>query len=153
MDMRPPTDIRAISVPEHLGAITDLLREHWAETEHDVIDTGPAPLVEGYQLLENAGISVALGAFEGDVMVGYCTAMVAPHLHYSVLYAAHDALFVRADRRNSTIGLRLINAMRRECKARGVQFMSWTAKPGSTFGQILQKQGCVEEEIVYIERF
>lgn len=149
----PKFELRPIIVSEHLASIRALLCAHWRESEPDVSEAEPDPQTDTYQALSDAGLTVAFGAFEGDEMVGYCVAFVSHHLHYGVLYAAHDALFVRKDRRNSPIGLRLINATRHECKARGAKFMVWTAKPDSQFSKILLRQQCVVEEIVYRERF
>lgn len=142
-------DIREIVATEHMGAAAELARAHWAETEAGLMPEGPSIAVDLYWALEKADALVAFGAFDGAELVGYSLAILGPHLHYNVLYAQHDLLFVRADHRRGTLGLRLKDITEVAVKARGAKFVVWHAKPGSAFNTILERTGYIVEETVY----
>lgn len=144
--------IRPFVVSESLPSMAELTRAHWAETEWDVCGTGPKPSVEQYQAAEQANILVALAAYDDNEMVGYVTVFVAVHLHYGILYGAHDTLFVRSDLRG-TLGVQLKAIAEDEAKARGALFVAWHAKPGTAFDKMLQAEHSKHAENIYIKRF
>jgi GNAT superfamily N-acetyltransferase len=132
-----------------MDAAAELARAHWAETEAGLMPEGPSIAIELYQALEQADALIAFGAFDADELVGYAVAILGLHLHYRVLYAQHDLLFVRPDHRRGTLGLRLMRAIETALKARGAKFVVWHAKPQSTFNMILVRTGYAVEETVY----
>lgn len=125
-----------------------LLHAHWLETEKDVA-RGPAPSIDMYKACEDAGLTVAIGLFDDDVMVGYAVAFVHRHLHYDLVAAQHDSLFIRQDHRNGRNGINLIRHLEAACLAKDAQFIAWHAKKGSPFDKLLARMGYIPEEIIY----
>ena len=145
-------DIRPFKVTQHIEELTRLAQAHWLENgEHKLAAEGPRIVVETYAVMEQAGYDVVLGAFDGEVMVGYCVVFLMPHPHYGCLFAQHDVLFVAQEYRDSSVGLRLFREMRKTLQERSPQFVLWHAKPGSAFEKILQHARCVVEEVIYRE--
>lgn len=142
-------DVREISAVAYFDRAANLARQHWLETEAGLVDQPPCLPVATYEALEANGNLITFGAFDGDELVGYSVAMIVPHMHYDMLCAHHDLLFVRADFRKGSLGLRLMRETETAAKARGAKFVVWHAKPGSTFETILHRIGYAVEETVY----
>jgi len=142
-------DIRPVTVDAMLPIMGALMREHWQETESWIEGEGPVPAVEIYHAMESTGVLIVLGAFDGDTIVGYVTATVSPHPHYSFLVAQHDLLYLDPAYRRGRTGLRLMLEIEIIAKARGARWMGWTAKPGSQFDALLSRRGYAVEETVY----
>lgn len=141
-------EIRAISVMQYMPQLRELSRQHWEETESS-ISSGPDIVEASYQALEDAGATVAFAAFDGDEIVGYSCAFIAPHIHYGFLYAHHDVLFVRKELRGGPIGVRLIRKTEQAAAERQAKWIFWHAKPNSTFDTLLPRMGYSLEEYVY----
>lgn len=139
---------RDIVPSEVMPDIYALLHAHWLETEKDV-SIGPAPSVEMYRACEDAGLTVAIGVFDDDVMVGYAVAFVHRHLHYDLIASAHDSLFIDKKYRNGRIGLTLIRLLEVASQEKGAQFIAWHAKKGSAFDKLLSRMNYHPEEIIY----
>ena len=146
-------EIKPFVVSESLPKMVDLMNAHWTETEWDVCAQGPNPSVDMYKTVEMANQVVAFAAYDDGEMVGYITMFVYPHLHYGVMFGAHDTLVVRKDMRRGTVGIRLMSAAKTEARARGAKFIAWHAKPNSSMDLILQARHCTAAETVYLERF
>ena len=117
---------------ERLGAL------HKDEVEAEVTALPVAINRDLYDALHAQGALVCVGAFDDDRLVGYAIALFAPNLHYQMLSAAHDVLFLHRDYRTPRMALRLIDAVEAECKARGAQLMVWHAPIGGAFERILK---------------
>nr|DAK49290.1 MAG TPA: acetyltransferase [Caudoviricetes sp.] len=117
---------------ERLGAL------HKDEVEAEVTALPVAINRNLYDALYAQGALVCVGAFDDDRLVGYAIALFAPNLHYQMLSAAHDVLFLHRDYRTPRMALRLIDAVEAECKARGAQLMVWHAPIGGAFERILK---------------
>lgn len=127
----------------------ELMREHWEETESHV-QSGPAPVAEAYRMMERQNIVIAFGAFDGTELIGYVILFVVPHHHYGFLFAQHDVLFVRKDKRTSSAGWRLIRAAEDAARDRGALFVTWHAKHGSGLAAAFGKRDEYEmEDIIY----
>jgi len=140
---------RAIVPSAVIKDIYALLHAHWLELEQGLAD-GPSPNVELYRACEQAGLTVALGVFDGDTMVGYAVAFVSRHPHYDVTYAQHDSLFVQREYRLGRVAMNLKQKMEQACKERGAKFIAWHAKCDSPFDRLLSKMH-PKEESVYVK--
>ena len=139
--------IRKITVAEFLDGSTELLRQHWLETEADLAPNGPNPSVGMYTLLQEQNSLILFGAFNGDEMVGYVAVFVYPHPHYGIVFAQHDVLFVRKDKRLGSIAGRLKCLADAEARRRGAKFICWHAKPGSQMEKMLSSRYPLEDLI------
>lgn len=124
--------------PKLYDEIEQLGQLHKDEVEADVTALPVAINRDLYDALYAQGALVCVGAFDDDRLVGYAIALFAPNLHYQMLSAAHDVLFLHRDYRTPRMALRLVEAVEAECKARGAQLMVWHAPIGGAFERILK---------------
>ena len=68
-----------------------------------------------------------MGAFDGDVMVGF--ALSVPGVRSGHSYLHSHMLAVRKDHRNSGLGRRLKLMQREDALARGIELIEWTFDP------------------------
>lgn len=135
---------------ENLAAFDVLVEVNRAEVEGHFASKVDANLAV-YADLQDSGVMVFLGAFDGDALVGYAGAFFAPNLHYGYLMAVNDAIFVLPEYRKKGYGIRLIREMERVAKDRGAKFMVWQAKMDSPLNKVLPRLGCRAEEINYVK--
>ncbi len=109
-----------------------------------------APNIAAYRALEQCGALLGLIAYRGQEIVGYSISFVGPHLHYSNMrYAHNDALFVKAEHRGGTLGLRLMRETERLAKEKGAAMMMWHAKPDTALANILPRIAYAVQDIVF----
>lgn len=131
---------------DHMDAIKQLMADNWAETGFD-FDFNPS--VEMYQRAVDQGVMFALAAFDGDRVIGYCTMMVAPHLHNpAVIAASNDALFLAKAYRNGMTAARLIKAAETEAKSRGASRVMWHTRAGTGLAAMLERRGYKPADVV-----
>lgn len=142
--------LREFRVADHIDSIRELLAMNWAETGFDF---ELKPNVALYQEMQDRGLLVVIGAFDGDTIVGYSTAVVSPHaFNPEVLTAATDALFVHPDYRKGLTAARLVYATEEESKRRGAQFIVWHTRAGTSFAKMLEKRGYEPADVCVVRR-
>lgn len=142
-------DIRRVSVADTFDDARRLAELHWLETEQSFSAQRPELDIEAYRALESIGACIAFAAFNGGLMVGYVCGFVVRHMHYNMIVAQHDVLFLHPDYRKSILGIRLIRCFERAAIEAGAERILWHAKIGSQFERILQRMGCKPEEMIY----
>lgn len=70
----------------------------------------PNPQVETYYAMEKANVLHAIGAFDGDRLLGFILPIVIALPHYGVVTATVESFFVAEAERKHGIGLRLLRA-------------------------------------------
>lgn len=116
-----------------------LFRAHWAEAGFG-FDFDPNR--DAYGRLCDSGLLFTVLALEGGEMLGYCTAVVSPHLHNpTIVCASHDALYVLPERRGGVVSARLMAAAEAEAKARGAVRFVWRARHGTGLAGALSRRG------------
>lgn len=139
-----------ISVSEHIDQVGELLHEHWLELAKNKTLMVLKPDTARYRAMEQAGLALALGAFDGDVMVGYSVSFIGPHLHYAdLVFAQNDVLFIAQSHRLGRTGYRLIQATEQMAKARGAQMLVWHAKQDTPLDSLLPRLGYGVQDILY----
>ena len=129
----------------------DLLQAHAEEAEPGMASK-LAPDWPRYQELQEGGNLIILLAWHDHTLLGYAVAVVFPSAHYArTVICQHDLLYVRPEWRSRGIGLRLIQRLRGEAKARGATDLLMHAKPGSTLEALLPRLGFKAEETVWKE--
>ncbi|RMD00052.1 hypothetical protein EAY64_05500 [Aquitalea palustris] len=145
--IRPLTNLAG-----HIAANMALGQQHYDEIALNKSVMVFAPDLERYQALEEQGLLVCLGAYDGDALIGYSVNIVTNHLHYRDLLCGHnDMIFLAKPYRNGKVGLQLIDATRAACKERGVQFMTWHAKENTALAALLPRLGCRVQDILFSE--
>ena len=135
----PGVELRIINPAEWIPRVRDLLAANWAETGFDFPFD---PDVGAYQRLYDRGMVFAVGAFDGDAVVGYCSVTVVAHAHNpAVLVAGNDALFVAPAYRNGLTAVRLMQESEAEAKRRGASRFTWHCRAGTPLIATLERRG------------
>lgn len=105
------------------GELLPLLHEHYGEiSTHKDHSVPLEPMVEVYKAREADGSLVMVIGREAGEIVAYFVCFVAPGLHYrTCLTCSPDIFFVRPDRRNGRVGLRMFKFLEAELRRRGVK--------------------------------
>lgn len=141
--------IREVGVVESIQKYRDLMLENWRETgfkfEFD-------PNLEMAQQMQDKGIMFALGAFDGDEMIGYSTAMIAPHwFNQTEVWCMSDALFVKRAYRTGLTGGKLILATEAEARKRGASTMLWHTRSGTNLSDAFEMRGYKPADLVMMK--
>ena len=146
-------DVTVAEMREHAGA---LMEAHWQEVARNKELMKLDPNWDAYHYLEDAGMMFALGAFvtEGgrEKLVGYSVNFVQQHMHYKQLrYGQNDLLFIGAEHRGGSLGMRLIRESEKRARELGCQMFLWHAKDDPTLKlkDILPKLGYGVQDIIF----
>lgn len=134
--------------------LATLVRQHWEEVG---VHKDKMPLDcdwERYQALEDGKILKILAARRDDVLVGYNSFMVLPHLHYATtVHALGDAIFVPRALRHTGIGVELIDRAERDLTAQHapgwVRIVYHDKAHLEYLGPVLRKRGYGHIEAIY----
>lgn len=145
-------NIKVESLTSNLDAIKELLEIHWAECATDKKTMVLDPDFETYKQLDSLGRVLALFAYYNDVIVGYAINFVSTHPHYKQMKVCYsDIIFLDPMFRDTSLGLRLKKQTEIEAKNIGCEVVLWSAKEGSTFSKILQRD-CKVQDIIYSKK-
>lgn len=143
--------VAEIQIADNFEQALPLLRANWEETGFDAPFD---PSKEQYVAMQECGALFAIGAFDGDQIIGYSTAIIVPYAHSQhYRYCATDALFVTPAYRHATIGARLIAETERIAQARGARFIAWHTRAGTGFAEVLGKRGYEPADVVMVRKF
>jgi hypothetical protein len=138
-----------------IADIEPLLLKHWEEVALHREQVPLAPDLERYRRADAAGSLVVVSARDHGMLIGYSVFLLYNHLHYELLVATNDVLFLdREYRSGTTTGLRLIAeseaALERARIARGARQLktTWHIKPKNDWSPILLRKGYEQEEII-----
>lgn len=136
--------IRTISVSEafdspDFGALCD---EYRAESMRNKDLAGGEPSRLGYEQMASAGLMKILGAFFGDRLVGFCTVLVTPLLHFGDhLVASTETIFLSKKYRASGAGIGLLRAAESIALDSGASGLYVTAPSGGRLERLLPRVG------------
>lgn len=141
--------IREIKAAEYIGKVQHLLAENWAETGFD-FDLRPD--VEMMRRLQDADLLFVLGAFDGDDLVGYSSALISPHTYNPAVVCCHsDALFVLRAWRKTSAGARLIAETERVAGEKGASRMLWHTRAGTSLAAALERRGYAPADVIVMK--
>jgi len=112
--------IRKCERLEEFRRCVELQREIWGEAD---LEVEPATM---FVVAAHTGGEV-LGAFDGDLMIGYTMAVAG--LHGAVPYLHSHMAGVRSEYRDRGIGRKLKLFQREEALGRGIRLIEWTFDP------------------------
>lgn len=146
----PMYEVRISGAEELLARAESLFAEHWEEialSKHLMV---LKPDADRYRAMEQAGMLLALGVWNGDELIGYSVNFIMRHLHYADLsVAANDLVFVSKAHRNTRAGLMLIRETERRCKERGAQLLTWHAKKDTPLASLMPRIGYAVQDIIF----
>jgi predicted GNAT superfamily acetyltransferase len=112
--------IRELTLPEEFEACMDLQREGFGWSDLELM-----PL-RFFVVSHHIG-GLVLGAFDGDKMVGFLSAI--PGIRDGKPYWHSHILAVSSTQRDSGVGTRLKSAQKEEALQRGIRLIEWTFDP------------------------
>ena len=143
-------DVKEVRIGDYLPAVADLARQNWGETGFDFdldLDGGRI------QALQDAGVAIALAAFDGDKVVGYSTAYISPHtFNPRIICCLTEALFVDPEYRKCSAAYKLIRETERVAAQRGANRVLWGTRAGTKLADTLMRRGCVPWDITVARR-
>lgn len=108
-----------------------------------------SPNRDAYEDIEQHGSLLCLVARAASGQItGYSVCMLGRHLHYDMVYAHNDVLYVDPAHRKGRLGLRLINETEARAKARGAQFIIWHAKPDTALAALMPRLGYRLQDLI-----
>lgn len=132
--------IREANIAELREDAARLMVAHWAEVGAPNQIEGLDPNWDRYSKLEDAGLLIVLGAFVGEVIVGYSVSVITTHGHNQDQAQLHcDALFVDPRQRHTGAGSHLIAATEGVADDLDAQ-MVWHAKPDTPLDEIMSQR-------------
>ena len=101
---------------------------------------GAKPQRAIYEAMEKAGALHCFGAYSGDILVGFCSILVAVMPHTGQPLASIESLFVDPPCRDTGAGLMLLDAAEQWAQDFGCDKLVATARVGSTFDKVLSRR-------------
>ena len=145
--------IREILISDYLADLGPLFAEQQAEIGEDKaigLSLVPDPDLERYEMLDEIGLGMALGVFDGEEIVGYSSNLVAPSLHYrGLMVCQNDAIYLHPAYRKGTLGLRLIRETERFARERGADMIVWQCKPNTSLHALLARGQYGLQDLVF----
>lgn len=135
VDIRPCTVAAIAAAPE----FDALLAEYGAESSLPEIGE-PAAQIPVYLQLEQAGMLHAVGAFQGEALIGFVCVLLSVLPHYGRKVATSESLFVAGHARSTGAGLALLQAAQDLARERGAEAFLLSAPEGSRLARVMDLQ-------------
>jgi len=138
--------------PDVVGELAAHWPRHWAEVAMHKDKIALKPNYGEYQRLHESGQLHVTVARDGGECVGYLTAIVRPHLHYSQsLSAFYDLYYVQPNHRLWMTGVSLFANAEKALKQRGVERLFTGTKLSKDAALIFQRGGWEEAERLFVK--
>ena len=138
------------SFMERLDELQAIFPGHWEELALDKDKTPLDPMWNVYAAREAAGEMLFVTLRQRGRLVGYFSGFVAPGLHYrQCLTLTMDIYYTTPDIRGGTAGLRLMRAVMKEAKRRGVDRVFFGSKLHKDSGRLFEAMGLKPVETFY----
>jgi GNAT superfamily N-acetyltransferase len=143
-------EIRLVRYSDILGApnAAELISEYAQECVVQI-----DPQVEAYRAMERAGAFVAFGVYDGDVLVGFASVLMAVMPHDGRKVGTVESIFVSEGHRRDTGGS-LMLALEDYAQSAGCADLLYTARVGSRMEWILShRKKCRHTHSVHTRSF
>ena len=141
-----------ISEMEAAPNIMELLEEYAAESSISGLPH-PSAKVDMYKHLEIMGEIYPIGAFLGDMLIGFITVLAPVLPHYSARVAVAESFFVSKEYRSSGAGLKLLHAAQNRTKEANACGLLVSAPLGGDLAEVLPHVGYTETNRVFFRSF
>lgn len=144
--------VRAITIAEAFDSpmFAALCDEYRAESLRNPDMMGALPDREGYECMFVAGMLHPLGAFVNGELVGFCTVLVSPVLHFGgKVIASTETLFVADAHRAGGAGMKLLRAAEDVAANAGASGLYVTAPTGGRLERLLPRVGYHETNRIF----
>lgn len=120
----------------------ELVAEYIAETSNPAVPNAQ-PMIERYRLMNELGTLRAIGAFDGDIVVGLCGVLVAQSQHHPFPICSMESFFLRKAWRKGSNGLRLLNKAKEITKDVGAPGLAIMTPPQGNYNELCKTLGMV----------
>lgn len=134
-------DVRRCTVDDLVGApnFTDVIAEYARESS--VAEVGKVnPQLDTYRLMESGGTFHPIGAFNGELLVGFVMPIVVVLPHYGVVGAAIESIFVVKAERKRGVGLVLLAKAEELAKSLGAKALLLSSPVNSALSRVMSKR-------------
>lgn len=143
-------EFRDIQATDHIAEAWPILETHRLELATNPEVMALSPNLPVYVTLEDNEALLSIGAYHGDMLVGYSVSIISASLHYSdLIMCQNDVLYLAKDYRSGANGLRLIRETERRAKLRGCHMVLWHAKMDTAFMSLLDRLGYGVQDVIY----
>lgn len=133
-------EYRTFKMKDEYETMKDIVIEHYEEIAHNKDKIKLSPDWERYFQLDDAGMLLCCGAYDGDKLVGYYISFIMAHLHYSEDYfAVCDVVFILPEYRKGTAGIKLFKFHEEQCEELGISVMTMHVKTDNDFSPLMEK--------------
>ena len=123
---------------EHAAMGSELMHEYARESA--IGELGPiAPQWDLYKRMEAAGLMHAIGAFDGERMVGFLSLIVNVVPHFGRVIATTESVFVLESARHTGAGMGLMRAAESLAKEQGALVFFVSAPVGSKLAEVMSR--------------
>lgn len=146
-----PVTIRALFEAE---GFEEVCAAYCAESNRNGSLAGAAPDRERYEALESANLLFALGAFDGEQLVGLAVVLVTPVLHFeSKKVATTESIFLLPAYRKGGAGANLLSACKDLAEFQGCSGLYVSAPVGGRLERVLPRAGFAQTNSVFYCEF
>ena len=136
--------------PDVVEEMKPLFAEHWREIG---VDHELCPMDMDYEMYDKyheIGYLKITTVRSWGKIVGYCMALVCPHLHYkSTLFALGDLYYLDPEHRKGAAGMRLFIEHEKNMRALGAKKMTTITKRHADRTSMFEKLGWKAQETVF----
>ena len=134
------------------GEAEPLLLAHWQELAH-FKDIPLKPRWDAYERLSDAGQLLAFTVRDRGALVGYAAYLVTPSMHYGILQAQQDVIYLDPEYRRGRIGLNLIRYSEGVLRSKGVELIYQHVKLAHPqLGRLLEHTGYTLMDQIWVKR-
>jgi len=142
-------EVRRVNLDELREQGEDLFAQHWREVGY-CPDLRVNPDWKRLYAMEMGGGLLALGAFDGKQLVGYCATLLGAHHQCLDLFTATvDAIFVHPEYRRKGIAVRFLKETELAARERGARDLCWHSPQGNPLERLLCRRRYQVREVVY----
>ena len=139
-------ELRKVTADEFFSAPNvDAVLGAYAQESSIVGLTRPRADKATYLKLAAANMFDAIGAFDGDDLLGFIVTLTTPLPHYSEKVASVESFFVLKEYRRLGLGAKLMSAAKVAATAKGAKGLLISAPIGSQLAAVLEKSKSFRE--------
>jgi GNAT superfamily N-acetyltransferase len=132
--------------------VDPLLLAHWQELAH-FKDIPLKPRWDAYERLSDSGQLLAFTVRDRGALVGYAAYLVTHSMHYGILQAQQDVIYLDPEYRRGRIGLHLIRYSEGVLRQQGVELIYQHVKLAHPqLGRLLEHTGYTLMDQIWVKR-
>lgn len=150
--------VKATFARERIHGLWDesraITEAHWREIAWFRDEIPLSPDRTTFERLEDADMLRVFTARVDGELVGYAVFILSRMLHYDVIQAFCDVVFLRQDHRKGYVASTLLNFAEGQCVVAGAKIIAYHGKVDQPhFGRFMKSRGFEAMDTVFVRRF